>query len=562
MFDADDLEAIRSAYDSWRQDAYEPTVDRFGERRERFLTDVNGTTVAPIYTPNDIGELDLAEDLGFPGTAPFTRGVYSTGYRGRLWTMRQYAGMGTAEETNERFRYLLDAGQTGLSMAFDLPTQMGYNSDHPMAAGEIGKSGVAIDTVDDMATVFDEIPLDSVSTSMTINAPASILLAMYIAIGDEQGVDRTALRGTIQNDLLKEYIARNTYIYPPEPSMRIVTDIFEFCAAELPKFNTISISGYHVREAGATAAQELAFTLGNALEYVESATDAGLEVDAFAPQLSFFFAAHNNIFEEVAKFRAARRLWYTLLTERYDVSDPAATKLKFHTQTGGSTLTAQQIENNVVRVAYQALAAVLGGTQSLHTNGKDEALALPTEESVRTALRTQQILAHESGVADTVDPLAGSYYVESLTDELEKTALELIEDIEARGGMLAAIEAGWVQREIRDVAFDRQSSIEAGEHVIVGVNRFEDEEAKSKVDLEEVSQGQQARQIERLNTVRDRRDETAVQDALESVRNAAAGDDNLMPPIIQAVKARATVGEIADVMRDEFGEYAGDARPL
>ena len=562
MFDADDLESIRSAYETWQREEYEETVDRFGERRDEFTTDVGGQSVNPVYTPDDIDDIDYEEDLGFPGAPPYTRGVYSTGYRGRLWTMRQYAGMGTADETNERFRYLLDEGQTGLSMAFDLPTQMGYDSDDHLASGEVGKSGVAIDTVDDMARVFDGIPLDEVSTSMTINAPASVLLAMYIAIGDEQGVDRDQLRGTIQNDVLKEYIARNTYIYPPGPSMRIVTDIFEFCADELPKFNTISISGYHIREAGSTAAQELAFTLGNAIEYVEAAQSAGLEVDSFAPQLSFFFAAHNNILEEVAKFRAARRLWYRIMTDRFDADDPASARLKFHTQTGGSTLTAQQIENNVVRVAYQALAAVLGGTQSLHTNGKDEALALPTEESVRTALRTQQILAHESGVADTIDPLAGSYYIESLTDEIEQEARGLLDEVDERGGMLSAIESGWVQREIRSVAYERQEAIEDGDAVIVGVNRFSGKESDDHIDLEEVSAEQQQRQIDRLEGTRRDRDDAAVAAALEAIEEAAQGDANLMEPIIEAVKARATVGEICNVLRSQFGEYQAEAAAL
>src|SRR6056297_3273567 len=417
MFDPDELDEIREAKAEWEREDVGPTVDRFGERQDTVTTDTGGQAVDPLYTPADVADLDYREDIGFPGEEPYTRGVYSTMHRGRLWTMRQYAGMGTAAETNERFHYLLDEGQTGLSMAFDLPTQMGYDSDDTMAAGEVGKTGVAIDSLADVETVFEGIPLDEVSTSMTINAPAAVLLAMYIAVGDKQGVDREALRGTIQNDVLKEYIARNTFIYPPEPSMRLITDIFEFCAAETPNFNTISISGYHIREAGSTAAQEIAFTLGDGIQYVQAAIDAGLDVDEFAPQLSFFFASYNNILEEVAKFRAARRLWAKLMDERFDAEDPKSKQLKFHTQTAGSTLTAQQIENNVVRVAYQALAAVLGGTQSLHTNGKDEALALPTEESVRTALRTQQILVHESGAADTIDPLAGSYYVEQLTDE-------------------------------------------------------------------------------------------------------------------------------------------------
>jgi methylmalonyl-CoA mutase N-terminal domain/subunit len=555
MFDEDDLAAIRKGREEWEAETMEPTLERFGERREAFETDTGGQTVERLYTPADIADLDYGADLGFPGEEPFTRGVYPTMYRGRLWTMRQYAGMGTAAETNERFRYLLEEGQTGLSMAFDLPTQMGYDSDAAMAAGEVGKSGVAIDTIHDFERVFEGIPLDEVSTSMTINAPAAVLLAMYVALGDRQGVPREELRGTIQNDLLKEYIARNTYIYPPEPSMRIVTDIFAFAAEEVPNFNTISISGYHVREAGATAAQEIAFTLGNAIEYVEAAIDAGLDVEAFAPQLSFFFAAHNDVFEEAAKFRAARRLWARVMTERFDAESADAKRLKFHTQTAGSTLTAQQVENNVVRVAYQALAAVLGGTQSLHTNGKDEALALPTEESVRTALRTQQILAHESGVADTIDPLAGSYYVESLTDDLEAEARSILEDIADRGGMLRAIENGWVQRRIQDVAYERQRDIEGGDRIVVGVNEFETEGEEPEMDVEEVTEADAERQRERLSRVREARDDDAVEAALAAIEDAANGEANLLPPIVDAVTAEATVGEICDVLRDVFGEY-------
>ena len=554
MFDADELEKIQSARDEWEREHVEPVVDRFGERQDSFETDTNGQTVDRLYTPTDVHDLDYGTDLGYPGQEPYTRGVYSTMYRGRLWTMRQYAGMGTAVETNERFQYLLGEGQTGLSMAFDLPTQMGYDSDDSMAAGEVGKAGVAIDSLRDMETVFDGIPLDEVSTSMTINAPASVLLAMYIAVGDRQGVDRTALRGTIQNDILKEYIARNTYIYPPEPSMRIITDIFEFCAEETPKFNTISISGYHIREAGSTAAQELAFTLGNGIEYVETALEAGLDVDEFAPQLSFFFNAHNNILEEVAKFRAARRLWARLVEERFNTDNPKSRQLKFHTQTAGSMLTAQQVENNVVRVAYQALAAVLGGTQSLHTNGKDEALSIPTEQSVRTALRTQQILAHESGVADTIDPLAGSYYVESLTDQLEAEATELLERVDQRGGMRQAIEELWVQRQIQDTAFERQQEIDSGERIIVGVNEFTVEEDEH-VDIEEVSKADQNRQLQRLQSVREERDEEAVESALAALETAASGEENLMPYLIDAVKVYATTGEICDTLRDVFGEY-------
>jgi methylmalonyl-CoA mutase N-terminal domain/subunit len=558
MFDADDLADIRSAKDEWEDETLAPTLERFGERKEEFTTDTDGHEIDRLYTPDDVGERRYTEEFGFPGEEPYTRGVYSTMYRGRLWTMRQYAGMGTATETNERYQYLIDEGQTGLSMAFDLPTQMGYDSDDTMAAGEVGKSGVAIDSIHDMETVFDGISLDEVSTSMTINAPASILLAMYIAVGDRQGVERDELRGTIQNDVLKEYVARNTYIYPPEPSMRIITDVFEFCAAEVPNFNTISISGYHIREAGSSAAQEIAFTLGDGIEYVERALDAGLAVDEFAPQLSFFFASYNNIFEEVAKFRAARRMWAKIMDERFDADNPDSKKLRFHTQTAGSTLTAQQIDNNIVRVAYQALAGVLGGTQSLHTNGKDEALALPTEESVRTALRTQQILAHESGAADTIDPLAGSYYVENLTDELEAEAFDILDSVDERGGMLQAIENGWVQGQVQDVAFERQREIEEGERVIVGVNEYQVDE-EPDMDIEEVTEEDQQRQRERLQTVREERDDKPAEDALAALTEAAEGEDNLMPYIIDAVKAEATTGEIADAMREVFGEHQGGA---
>ena len=556
MFDADELAEIQSAKERWEAEQVDPVLEEYGERAETFETDTGGQDVDRLYTPADVADQDYREDLGFPGEAPYTRGVYPTMYRGRLWTMRQYAGMGTAAETNERFQYLREEGQTGLSMAFDLPTQMGYDSDDSMAAGEVGKAGVAIDSLRDMERVFEGIPLDEVSTSMTINAPAAVLLAMYIAVGDQQGVDRAELRGTIQNDVLKEYIARNTYIYPPAASLRIVTDVFEFCAAETPNFNTISISGYHIREAGSTAAQELAFTLGNAIAYVEAALDAGLAVDEFAPQLSFFFNAHNNIFEEAAKFRAARRLWADIVTERFDASDEASKQLKFHAQTAGSTLTAQQVENNVVRVAYQALAAVLGGAQSLHTNGKDEALSLPTEQSVRTALRTQQILAHESGVPDTVDPLAGSYYVESLTDDLEAEAREILGEVDDRGGMAPAIQSRWVQRQIQDTAFERQQEIDSGERIVVGVNEFQtDEESAEDSDVADVSPESQRAQRERVQAVREDRDTAAVEDALAALEDAARGEKNLLPPLVDTVKAYATTGEICDVLRDVFGEY-------
>jgi len=554
MFDDEDLAAIREAKTEWETETLEPTLERFGERAESFETDTEGQSVDHLYTPADVEDLDYEADLGFPGQEPYTRGVYPTMHRGRLWTMRQYAGMGTARETNERFNYLIDQGSSGLSMAFDLPTQMGYDSDASMAAGEVGKAGVAIDTLADFETVFEGIPLDEVSTSMTINAPAVVLLAMYIAVGDKQGVDRAKLRGTIQNDIMKEYIARNLFIYPPEPSMRLITDTFAFAAEEVPNFNTISISGYHIREAGSTAAQEIAFTLANGIEYVEAAIEAGQDVDEFAPQLSFFFNAHNNIFEEVAKFRAARRLWATIMDERFGAENPKSKQLKFHTQTGGSTLTAQQIDNNVVRVGYQALAAVLGGTQSLHTNGKDEALSLPTEQSVRTALRTQQILAHESGAADTIDPLAGSYYVESLTDDVEAEAREIIDEIDERGGMLRAVETGYIQQQIQDVAYERQQEIENGDRIIVGVNKFEVDE-DPEMDLESVDEQNEAQQVERLEQIKADRDEAAVEKALDAVAEAAAGDENVLPPVVEAAKAYASVQEIADVFREEFGEY-------
>ena len=535
----------------WQRDTLGPVLDEVGERRETFVTDVGGLDVRPLYTAadrQDVGEPEL------PGTPPFTRGIYPSMYRSRLWTMRQYAGLGTATETNTRFRYLIDSGSTGLSLAFDLPTQRGYDSDAALAAGEVGRAGVAIDTLDDMARVFDGIDLGSVSTSMTINAPAAILLAMYVALGDQQGVDRDQLRGTIQNDILKEYIARNLYIYPPADSLRLITDTIEFCAEELPRFNPISISGYHVREAGSTAVQEVGFTLGNAIAYLDAAVAAGLDLERFAPRLSFFFSAHSNLLEEVAKFRAARRLWATLLEERYGVTDAASRRLRFHTQTAGSTLTAQQVDNNIVRVAYQALAAVLGGTQSLHTNGKDEALALPTEEAVHTALRTQQILAEETGVADTVDPLGGSYYVEHLTDEITEAARAVIDEIDTRGGMLSAIETGWVHRQLQEVAFERQAAVDAGDRTIVGVNAYTDDEPQH-VDIESPDPEMEAAQVRRLEQVRDTRDAAAVEDALETIAETASTDGNLMPPIITAVKARVTVGEISDVLRTAFGEY-------
>ncbi|UCF18731.1 MAG: methylmalonyl-CoA mutase [Gemmatimonadota bacterium] len=519
-------------------------------RPKKDLSSSSGIEIREAYTPDDLTG-GGAPEPGLPGVFPFTRGVYESMYRGRLWTMRQYAGFGTAEDTNRRFRFLLDSGQTGLSVAFDLPTQMGYDSDSPMAEGEVGRVGVAIDTVDDLGVVFDGIDLSTVSTSMTINATASILLAMYVALADERGVSRQALAGTVQNDILKEFIARGTYIYPVEPSLRLVTDIFDFCARELPRWNSISISGYHMREAGCTAAQEIAFTIANGLDYVARAIDRGLQVEDFAPRLSFFFAAHNDLFEEVAKFRAARRLWATLMRERYGASDRAC-MLRFHTQTAGSTLTAQQPLNNVIRVTVQALAAVLGGTQSLHTNSHDEALALPTAESAKIALRTQQTLAHESGVAGTADPLAGSYYVETLTSQLEARAREYLLAVEERGG--AARSIPYMVDEIQRAAYAYQLEVERGERVVVGVNQYREEEDEPRIEQPAFPE-LEARQRERLDRVRRQRSAGAVSAALGRVSEAARGDSNLMPHIVAAVKARATLGEIAGALRKEWGEY-------
>jgi len=514
----------------------------------------SGIAVQRVYGPAD-GVVDPARDLGEPGEFPFTRGVYRTMYRGRPWTMRQYAGYGTAEETNRRYRYLLEHGQTGLSVAFDLPTQMGYDSDHALARGEVGRVGVAVDTLEDMRVLFDGIPLDRVSVSMTINATAPILLALYVALADERGVAREQLAGTVQNDILKEYIARGTYIYPVEPSLRLVTDVFAFGAAELPRWNTISISGYHIREAGATAAQEIAFTFANALEYIDRALGRGLELEHFAPRLSFFFAAHSNLFEEAAKFRAARRLWARLMRERYGATDEAA-RLRFHTQTGGVTLTAQQPLNNVVRVTVQALAAVLGGTQSLHTNAFDEALALPTEESAKLALRTQQVLAYETGVTDTVDPLGGSYYVEALTTALEERARGYLARVEELGGAACAIP--FFQEEIERAAYEHQLAVESGERVIVGVNALREEAEPPRIDQPRYGELERAQQA-RLAAVRARRDAAAVRETLAAVRAAARGHENLLPRLVDAVRSLATLGEISDVLREEWGEYRGVA---
>jgi methylmalonyl-CoA mutase N-terminal domain/subunit len=540
----------------WDKETLTPTLKRFPERRESFETS-SEIELERFYLPRDF---DYHEALGFPGEYPFTRGVQPTMYRGRLWTMRQYAGYASAAESNARYRYLLAQGQTGLSVAFDLPTQIGYDSDHPLALGEVGKVGVAISSLDDMRTLFDQIPLDRVSTSMTINAPAAILLAMYIAVGMEQGVEPKQLRGTIQNDILKEYVARGTYIFPPAPSMRLITDVFQYCALHVPRWNTISVSGYHIREAGSTAAQEVAFTLANAIAYVQAAIDAGLAVDDFAPRLAFFFNAHNNFLEEVAKFRAARRLWACVMRGRFGAQNPRSMMLRFHTQTAGSSLTAQQPENNVVRVTLQALAAVLGGTQSLHTNSRDEALWLPTEDSVRIALRTQQIVAHESGVADTVDPLAGSYLIEHLTDEIERQVETYVATIDEMGGALAAIERGYIQTEIADAAYRYQQAVERGEHIVVGVNKFVSEKETADLERLAVDPAIEAGQRERLAALRARRDNERVSVSLARIESAARGDENLMPLFTEAVESDVTLGEICDVLRDVWGEYRPVAR--
>ncbi len=553
MFDEKKIEEIKKAKKEWTEGKVEKAISRFPERKEKFTTGSN-LEVDRLYTPADIEDFDYEEKLGFPGEYPFTRGVQPTMYRGRLWTMRQYAGFATAEESNKRYKYLLEQGQTGLSVAFDLPTQIGYDSDHSLSEGEVGKVGVAIDSLKDMEILFDGIPLDKVSTSMTINAPASVLLAMYIAVAENQGVPKEKLRGTIQNDILKEYIARGTYIFPPEPSMRLITNIFEYCSKEVPKWNTISISGYHIREAGATAVQEVAFTLADGIAYVEAAIDAGLDVDDFAPRLSFFFNAHNDLLEEIAKYRAARRLWAKIMKERFKAKNEKSTRLKFHTQTAGSTLTAQQPDNNIVRVTIQALAAVLGGTQSLHTNSKDEALALPTEEAVRIALRTQQIIAHESGVAETIDPLAGSYYIENLTDRIEEEAMKYIEKIDKLGGAPSAIEKGYIQKEIQDSAYRYQMEIESQERIVVGVNKFQIEEEHHE-DILRVDPAVEKLQRQKLEALKKERDNEKVKESLEALEVVAKTDENLMPYILDSVKAYATLGEVCGVLRKVFGEY-------
>jgi methylmalonyl-CoA mutase N-terminal domain/subunit len=541
-------------YKDWEEKELASSLKRFPERKERF-TNHGGEEIERLAVPEQLDD-EYLEKIGFPGRYPYTRGVQPTMYRGRLWTMRQYAGFSTASESNLRYRYLLDQGTTGLSIAFDLPTQIGYDSDHQMATGEVGKVGVAIDSLADMEILFDQIPLDKVSTSMTINAPAAVLLAMYVAVAEKQGVESSKLKGTIQNDILKEYVARGTYIFPPKPSLRLITDIFKWCTEHTPAFNTISISGYHIREAGATAVQEVAFTLANGITYVQAALDAGLELDNFARRLSFFFNASSDLLEEVAKFRAARRLWARIMKKRFNAMKPASLMLRFHTQTAGYTLTAQQIDNNIVRVTLQALSAVLGGTQSLHTNSRDEALSLPTEDSVRTALRTQQVIAHESGVANSIDPLAGSYFIEELTDLIEEQASELIKKIDKAGGVVDAIEDGIIQRQIENSAYEYQQEIEKGDRIIVGVNEFKVDE-QTKPSLLRVNPEVESAQVKGLKELREKRDNKKVDEALANLAKCAGHTSNLMPEILAAVKTYATLGEICQVLRNEFGEYRG-----
>ena len=559
MFDEEDLAAIREAREDWERDTLDPVLEGYGERRDRFAT-VSNHEVDRLYTPEDVADIDYEEDLGFPGEPPYTRGVYPTMYRGRTWTMRQFAGFGTPRETNERFHYLIEEGQTGLSTAFDMPSLMGLDSDHPMSDGEVGKEGVAVDTLRDMEILFDGIDLSEVSTSFTINPSAPVIYAMYVALADQQGVPREEVRGTLQNDMLKEFIAQKEWVIPPEPSLDVVVDTVEFAVEETPKFRPISISGYHIREAGSTAVQELAFTLADGLAYVEACRDRGMDVDAFAPQLSFFFNSHNAIFEEVAKFRAGRRLWADLVSEWYGAQSDASKAMKFHTQTAGQSLTAQQPLNNVVRVTIQALAGVLGGTQSLHTNSFDEALALPSEEAVRVALRTQQIIAEESGTADIVDPLGGSFAVEALTDEVEAEARAYIEEIRSMGdgsmvdGVLAGIEDGYFHREIQDAAYEYQTRVEDDEEVVVGVNAYEIDEEPDP-DILRVDEEAQERQQARLAEVKAERDDAAVEDALAAVEDAIEHDENVMPPIIDAVKVYATMGEIMSVFAGHYGRY-------
>lgn len=552
MFDPEKINEIKRRRALWESDL-KRTLKEMLERREKFFT-ISNIPVNRIYTPEDIADFEYETQLGYLGEYPFTRGVHPTMYRGRLWTMRQYAGFADAEESNRRYKYLLAQGQTGLSIAFDLPTQMGYDSDNALATGEVGKVGVAIDSLKDTETLFNGIPLDRVSTSMTINAPAIMLLAMYISVAKKQNISQEQLAGTTQNDILKEYIARGTYIFPPKPSLKLTIDILEYCSRNMPRWNTISISGYHIREAGATAVQELAFTLANGITYVEAAIERGLDVDKFAPRVAFFFNAHSDFFEEIAKFRAGRRLWAKIMRERFNAKDPNSWKMRFHTQTAGCSLTAQQPENNIVRVTLQALASVLGGTQSLHTNSMDEAFSLPSEKAVKIALRTQQIIAYESGVTNTVDPLGGSYFVEYLTNQIEEEAVRYIEKIDAMGGMITAIEKGWVQKEIAESAYRYQKDVESGDKIVVGVNEFRELE-KPSIDILRVNPIIEEKQKNYLRKLREERGNKRVRKVLEDLERVADSDENLMPYVINAVEAYATLGEICDVLRDVFGEY-------
>lgn len=549
-----DTKKLRDEKKRWEEQTLKPTLERAKERMPEFTTP-SGLPVKRLYTPEDAEGREYLEAIGFPGQYPFTRGIYPTMYRGQFWTMRQYAGAGTARESNERYRYLLKEGQTGLSVAFDLPTQMGLDSDHPLALGEVGQVGVAIDSLRDMEALFDGIPLDRVTTSMTINAPASVLLALYVAVAEKQGIPFSKISGTVQNDVLKEYVARGTYIFPPRPSLRLAADLIAYCADQVPRWNPISISGYHMREAGATAVQEIAFTFANAIAYVEATRRRGLSVDAFAPRISWIFNTHNHFFEEIAKYRALRRMWAKIMRERFGAEDPRSWMFRTHTQTGGSTLMAQQPENNIARAAIQALAAALGGVQSMALSCFDEALALPTEHAQRIALRTQQIIAYESGAADTVDPMAGSYYVEALTDELERRATEELEAIDATGGAVEAIERGYMQRAIQEEAYAHQREVEAGTRVVVGVNRFQDEGKPQPLQLYRSDPEAERAQVKSLEALRRERDNGAVLAALGRLRDAALGEENLLPPILQAVNAYATVGEICGVLREVFGEY-------
>jgi methylmalonyl-CoA mutase N-terminal domain/subunit len=553
MSSTKDLEPIKNAQQGWEEGTLGKALDRFGERKETF-TSISGMPTERLYTPVHTADLNYVDALGFPGQYPYTRGVQPTMYRGRFWTMRQYAGFGSAEETNKRYRYLLDSGQTGLSVAFDLPTQAGYDSDHPLSMGEVGKVGVAIDSIDDMRLLFDQIPLDKVTTSMTINAPATVLLGMYLALAEEQGVAWDKVGGTVQNDVLKEIICRGQYIYPPQPTMRLTVDLIQFCQQKVPRWNTISISGYHIREAGSTAAQEMAFTLADGIAYAQACVDRGMDVDKFAGRLSFFFNAFTNVLEEVAKFRAGRRYWARVMKERFGAKSPRSMMLRYHVQTGGVTLTAQQPLNNIVRVGLQAYAAALGGCQSLHTNSYDEALCLPTQQAVTVALRTQQVVAEESGATDTIDPLAGSYYVEALTDQIEAEIDEYIQKIDAMGGATRAIEEGYIQKEIQNSAYRFQKEIESNERAYVGINRYTMEEPPPE-NLLRIDMSVGEKESAKLKTLRAERDAATWQKALDHLRTTTEAGENVMPAVIEAVKAKATVGEICDVWRDIFGQY-------